>query len=110
MGNLNQKDREEANLNQGDLAKLVFLRRETLSVMENGRSEVGSITLSRIAAHTNKPLSYFFPKFAKNEIIEANLPSREQEILLEYRRILDKKSKEIALKQIRTLADIDEKD
>jgi len=108
MGNLIQAAREEVKLSQEELSELIFRRRETLSVIENGHSEVGAITLARIAAHTNKPLSYFFPKFAKNEITEGDLTSEEQELILEFRRLSDDKSKNVAIKQVKILADSEE--
>lgn len=108
MGKLIQQAREDSGLSQGELADRIFRRRETLSIIENGRSEVGAITLARISAHTNKPLSYFFPEFAKTEITEGDLSSLEQQLLLEYRRIADDKKQEIAIKQVKILADSEE--
>lgn len=110
MGELIKKAREESGLSQDDLAKLIFRRRATLSVIENGKSEVGTITLARIAAKTSKPITYFYPKFAKADMVEEKLSSEEQEILLEFRKILDTKTQQIALKQVKLLAEIDEKE
>jgi transcriptional regulator with XRE-family HTH domain len=110
MGELIKKAREEARLSQDELAQRIYRRRETLSVIENGRSEVGTITLAAIAANTGKPLTYFYPKFAKHDIVEEQLSSEEQEILLEFRRIGEAKTQQMALGLVKQLADADEKE
>ncbi len=110
MGELIKTAREEARLSQEELAQRIYRRRETLSVIENGRSEVGTITLAAIAANTNKPLTYFYPKFAKEDLVEEQLSSEEQEILLEFRRIADAKTQQMAIGLVKQLANIDEKE
>jgi transcriptional regulator with XRE-family HTH domain len=107
MGQLIKLAREEVGLSQDELSKLIFRRRETLSMIENGRSEVGTITLARIAAHTEKPLTYFFPKHAKREIKEEALSTEEQMLLNEFRNIPDEKLQEIAIRQVKSLTDSD---
>jgi transcriptional regulator with XRE-family HTH domain len=50
-------------------------RRATLSDIENGKSEIGVLTLVHFAIELNKPISYFFPEsLLKNIIVDVNSP------------------------------------
>jgi transcriptional regulator with XRE-family HTH domain len=53
--------RTEANESQADLAEIFGKTRVTISDMERGRVSVSAHDLSLIAAHYNKPISYFYP-------------------------------------------------
>lgn len=110
MGKLIKRAREDSGLSQEELAERVLRRRETISMLENGKNEVGSILLGRIADVTKKPITYFFPDFAKRQIVEEDLPDDEYELIRQFRRIWNTKYREIALKQLQVMAEIDEKE
>jgi transcriptional regulator with XRE-family HTH domain len=110
MGELIRKAREEAGLSQEALAKVVYRRRETISVIENGKSEVGTSLLALIAHATKKPLSFFYPQFIKVDIVEENLADDELELLMQFRRIWNEEKSKIAINQIKALADLDEEE
>jgi len=105
MGEKIRLAREEAGLSQKELAKKIFRRRATVSDIENGKSELGTIILSRISAILEKPISYFFPDFAIREINPNEITPIEKELLLIYDLLYDENLKNIALHQMRTLAE-----
>ncbi len=61
MGILIREAREDKGLSQADLAKALNRRQGTISDIENGKSEIGILTLVQFAVELNKPISYFFP-------------------------------------------------
>lgn len=62
MGGLIREAREDKGLSQADLAKKLNRRQGTISDIENGKSEIGILTLVQFAVELQKPISYFFPK------------------------------------------------
>lgn len=60
MGVNIKKARMDAGLSQENLSKLIGYRRASISVIENGKTEVGSVTLWRMADVMGKPISYFY--------------------------------------------------
>lgn len=53
--------RLDAKESQEDLAKALIKSRVTISDIERGRVEINASDLGFIAAHYDKPISYFFP-------------------------------------------------
>jgi transcriptional regulator with XRE-family HTH domain len=53
--------RLEPGFNQEDLAEKIYMRRPTLTDIENGKSEPSASSLGLLTFHLNKPLSYFYP-------------------------------------------------
>ena len=104
MGKKIRNVREEAGLSQAELAKKIFRRRATVSDIENGKSELGTITLSRLASVLEKPISYFFPEFAIHEISMREISPLAQELLLSFDSLYDDNLKSVALKQIKDLS------
>jgi len=88
--------RNEAQESQEDLAKALQKSRVSVSDIERGRVEIGAAGLGWIAAHYEKPISYFYPprvSVDKNELSELDeellflffqLPETQKLIALEY--------------------------
>lgn len=85
MGDMVRQAREEAGFSQEKLAELVYLRRATLSDIENGKSEPDASTYVHIAYVTNKPLAFFLPEFLYREIKQEDLTPGENELITNYR-------------------------
>lgn len=61
MGKLIKKAREEKGFNQSQLAEKLSRSQATISDIENGKIEIGILTLVQIAKVFHKPISYFIP-------------------------------------------------
>lgn len=85
MGDKIRQAREEAGFSQEKLAQLVYLRRATLSDIENGKSEPDASTFVHIAYSTNKPLAFFLPDFIYSELKQEDLSPEENELITNYR-------------------------
>ncbi len=85
MGERIRQAREEAGFSQEKLADLVYLRRATLSDIENGKSEASAGTYVHIAYSLNKPLAYFLPDYFYKEIKQEDLSPAENELITNYR-------------------------
>lgn len=81
MGKFIRKAREDAGLSQAEFAKKTNRRPATISDIENGKSEIGVLTLALFVITLEKPLSYFFPEsLLKKFIVDVKTPF-EQEML-----------------------------
>ena len=85
MGEKIRQAREEAGFSQEKLAKMAYLRRATLSDIENGKSEADTSTFVLIAYTLNKPLAYFLPDYLYNEIKKEDLSPEENELITNFR-------------------------
>lgn len=61
MGEQIRKARMELGCSPEELAEKIYMRRPTLSDIENGKSEPNPGTLGFLTYHLKKPLSYFYP-------------------------------------------------
>jgi transcriptional regulator with XRE-family HTH domain len=61
MGKLIRIAREEEGLTQNELANKMARRQATISDIENGKIEIGVLTLVQLAKVLRKPISYFIP-------------------------------------------------
>ncbi len=61
MGKLIKNAREERGLTQIQLAESLSRRQATISDIENGKIEIGILTLVQISQVFHKPISYFMP-------------------------------------------------
>jgi transcriptional regulator with XRE-family HTH domain len=103
MGILIKKAREEKDWNQKDLAKKIFSRQSTVSDIEQGKNEIGVVTLSLLAITLGKPISYFFPEgLLKESIIEVK-SFDQQEILRIFGEIEMLGGAKLALKEMELL-------
>lgn len=82
MGLLIREAREDKGLSQADLAKTLNRRQGTISDIENGKSEIGILTLVQFAVELNKPISYFFPKSLLKDYI-VDVKTKFQHTMLE---------------------------
>ena len=110
MGKKIRLAREEYGLSQADLAEKIFRRRATVSEIETGKSELGTITLSRISYVLEKPITYFFPDFAIRKMNREELSSIAQELLLIFESLDDDALKSLAIKQVRNLSEFKSED
>lgn len=85
MGERIRTAREEAGLSQEELAKKVYLRRATLSDIENGKSEANTGTFVLLAYVLMKPLAYFLPPFMYDELKKEDLSPAENEVITQLR-------------------------
>lgn len=69
MGKLIRAAREERGMSQVALANEINRRPATISSIENGKSEIGVLTLVLFAIELQKPISYFFPESLLKEIV-----------------------------------------
>lgn len=90
--------RTEANESQDDLARALGKSRVTISDIERGRVIIGASELGFIAAHYDKPISYFYPPRVK--IVKDDLSALEEELLFLFIQLPDIQ-KHIALEYIR---------
>jgi len=82
MGILIRKARQSKGWSQKELAKQISSRQSTISDIEQGKNEIGILTLSIISFVLGKPISYFFPEgILKSYIADVN--SADQQKLLE---------------------------
>lgn len=90
--------RLDAKESQEELAKALDKSRVTISDMERGRVEINAADLGFIAAHYDKPISYFYPPrvvIDKDELSALDeellflffqLPDTQKRISIEYTR------------------------
>jgi transcriptional regulator with XRE-family HTH domain len=110
MGELIRKAREEANLSQDELAKLIYRRRATVSDMETGKVEISAGTILLLAAALEKPIAYFFPRIASHQLPEQGENPLEQEVLIHFRKIWSDHLRELAIDLVKVMADFDPTD
>jgi len=107
LGEAIKKAREEKGVSQAELAEKIYTRRATLSDIENGKTEPDSSTLAALANQLKKPLGYFFPPFAYQEIQQENLTPLESELLIHFRKIWDVHLQRLAIQQVVAISDFD---
>jgi transcriptional regulator with XRE-family HTH domain len=79
MGELIREAREQKGLSQSDLAEKLNKRQGTISDIENGKSEIGVLTLAQFSIELNKPISYFFPvSFLLENLHDVKSPFQRQ--------------------------------
>jgi transcriptional regulator with XRE-family HTH domain len=110
MGELIRKAREEANLSQKELSDKIYRRQATLSDLENGKSEVGTVTLILLSAALNKPITYFFPPFVYQELKPEKFTPLEHELLDSFREIWSDHLREIAIDLVKVIENFDPRD
>lgn len=98
--------RLDANESQEDLAKALDKSRVTISDMERGRVEINASDLGFIAAHYDKPISYFYPP--RVVINKDELSPLDEELLFLFIQLPDTQ-KHIAIEYIRQQVEITNK-
>jgi len=102
--------REETRKSQEELAELIYLRRATISAIENGKGELEAGTLVLIAHVLDKPLGYFFPPYLYKEIKQESLSPLENELLIHFRNIWDDTLRKLVIEQVRVVGGFDPKE
>ncbi len=75
MGERIRKTREDLGITQAELARRLNRRQATVSDIENGKSELGILTLLQFAVVLDKPISYFFSETLLREwLVEIKTP------------------------------------
>jgi transcriptional regulator with XRE-family HTH domain len=95
--------RLDALESQEDLAKALEKSRVTISDMERGRVEINVSDLGFIAAHYDKPISFFYPP--RVVINQNELTQLDEELLFLFIQ-LPETQKHIAIEYIRQQVDI----
>ncbi len=110
LGSQIQKARVEAGLSQEELSIYINKRRATVSDIENGKGEVDASTLALLAHILNKPLGYFYPPYLYQELKQEDLTPLENELLIQFRQIVDDTLQEVVIKQVKIMGEFDPKD
>lgn len=98
--------RLDANESQEDLAEALDKSRVTVSDMERGRVEINASDLGFIAAHYDKPISFFYPP--RVVINKDELSTLDEELLFLFLQLPDTQ-KHIAIEYIRQQVEITKK-
>ena len=98
--------RSEAHESQEDLAKALQKSRVSVSDIERGRVQIGASDLGWIAAHYDKPISYFFPP--RVTVDKSELSALDEELIFLFFQ-LPETQKRIALEYIRQQVEITNK-
>jgi transcriptional regulator with XRE-family HTH domain len=110
MGELIRKAREDANLSQDELARLIYRRRASISDMETGKVEISAGTILLLAAALDKPVAYFFPKIVMHELPKKGDSPLEQELLILFRNIWSEQLQELTIDLVKVMANFDPKE
>lgn len=95
--------RAEAKESQDDLAKAMGKSRVTISDIERGRVIISASELGFIAAHYEKPISYFYPP--RVTINKSELSQLEEELLFLFIQLPDTQ-KLIAIEYVKQQVEI----
>ncbi|SRR5258706_11596014 len=107
MGEQIRTAREEAGLSQEKLASLIYLRRATLSDIENGKVETDASTLSFVSYYLRKPLLYFFPKPIYEELVQKDMDVLSLEMQMQFEQVDTDDLKKLAINIVRELGKFD---
>ncbi|MCX6643735.1 MAG: helix-turn-helix transcriptional regulator [Candidatus Bathyarchaeota archaeon] len=110
MGEQIKKARLEAKISQEELAERIYVRRATISAIENGKGEVEANTLVLLAHILEKPFDYFFPPYLYKEIKQDSLTPLEIELLIHFRKIWDDTLRKVVIDQVRVIGEFDPKE
>ncbi len=103
IGKQIKEAREEAGLSQEKLAKKLYLRRPTLSDIENGKVEVDASTLGLLSYYLRKPFTYFFPKPIYEELVQKDMDEFSLEIQMHFEQIYGDDLKKLAIKIVKVI-------
>jgi len=110
MGEQIRKARLETGLSQEELAEKVYLRRPTLSDIENGKSEPNASTLGLLTFYLKKPLTYFFPPPLYEESVIKDMDGLSLEMQMYFEQIYGDELKRLAIDLIKQFAEFDPTD
>lgn len=107
MGKLIKAAREEAGISQSELAKKLSRRQATISDFENGKIEIGILTLVQIVKVFGKPISFFIPQMQFLFSVSDIQSKWEEEALSLFRNLEQEGNYHLALKILETLLEHD---
>ncbi|MDY6872820.1 MAG: helix-turn-helix transcriptional regulator [Chloroflexota bacterium] len=107
MGEQIRKARLEAGLSQEELAEKIYMRRPTLTDIENGKSEPNASSLGLITFFLKKPLSYFYPPQLYEEVVTQRMDDLSVEMQMYFEEIDGDELKELAIDLIKQFAEFD---
>jgi len=110
MGEQIKKARLEAKISQEELAESVYVRRATISAIENGKGELEASILVLLAHILDKPLGYFFPPSLYKEVKQESLTPLENELLIHFRNIWDDTLRKVVIDQVRAVGEFNPKE
>ena len=110
MGEAIRKARVEEGISQEDLARRIYRRRATRSDIETGKADVDAGTLWLLSAYLRKPLSYFYPPYARQNIRPEEFGELEHELLMHFIRIRAENLQKLAISVVRAFEKYDPKD
>lgn len=106
LGQLVRQAREARGLSQAQVAKTIQRRQGTISDIENGKTEPDTSTLVLLAEVLDKPYTYFIPPRWAHRADFQDLDPLEQELIVEFRRLRDPKSRLLVFEQVQALIDV----
>lgn len=107
MGNQIREARNEADFSQEELAKKLYLRRPTLSNIENGKVEVDASTLDLLSYYLKKPLTYFFPKPIYEELVQKDMDELSLEMQMHFEQIHGDELKRLVINLVKDFSEFD---
>ena len=110
MGNQVRIARNEAGFSQEKLVKKLYLRRLTLSDIENGKVEVDASTLDLLSYYLKKPLTYFFQKPIYEELVQKDMDQYVLELQMHFEQIHEDELKKLAIEIVRKFSEFDPTD
>jgi len=81
----------------------------TIYVCKNGKGEVDATTLALLAHILDKPSGYFYPTLLYQELKQEDLTPLENELLIQFRQIIDDTLQKAVIDQVKVIADFDPK-
>lgn len=110
MGDQIRNARLEAGLSQEELAEKIYMRRPTLSDIENGKSEANTSTLGLLTFYLKKPLTYFFPPPLYEETVKKDMDELSLEMQMYFEQIYGNELKRLAIDLIKQFSKFDPTD
>jgi transcriptional regulator with XRE-family HTH domain len=107
MGKQIRNARLEAGFSQEELAEKIYMRRPTLSYIENGKSEANASSLGLLSFYLKKPLSYFFPPPLYEETVKKDMGVLSLEMQMYFEQIYGDELKKLAIGLIKQFAKFD---
>ena len=107
MGEQIRKARLEVGLSQEELAEKIYMRRPTLTDIENGKSEPYASSLGLITFYLKKPLSYFYPPQLYEDVVSNRMSDLSIEMQMYFEQIDGDELKGLAINLIKQFAEFD---
>jgi transcriptional regulator with XRE-family HTH domain len=110
LGEQIKKARIEQGYSQEELAQYAYVRRATISDIENGKGQVNADLLALFGHVLDKPLGYFYPWYAYKELKQEDLTPLENELILNFQKIMGENLQKLAVDLVRVFGNYDPED